>query len=334
MSESISPQPLRRAEPDRSRSNLNSPIKHETSSSQILSLVEALSTARREIDSQSDRVKQLETLLRKERKARENAEERVRLMENHVPLNEGKGTGKEETVKSPFEPSVETGLPPTNGHSKTDGVDKNPTTAVPPTSHVEVLASPKEEIHRDTKPIDVATSQLQERLELMVREMAEMKVTMESYKQQAETAEHERKSLAEMIEQIRTKESHKRSIPSGALTPAESIDGSPAKRPRIFMKHTNSSERERPASSTTDIPSSPHPLPDMVSTDAGESNEELKVLQQTLAAALQTHEQSQRRLGDSGEVMMHSAPYVSMVGVVLIGVGIMTWLNGWQRGER
>jgi hypothetical protein len=332
--ESIPPQPLKRAEPDRSRSALNSPIKHETSSSQILSLVEALSTAKREIDSQSDRVKQLEVLLRRERKARENAEERARLMENHVPLSVEKGTSKDETFEPLPEPSEETGLSLVNGHSKTDEMEKNQIMTAPFTSHVEALANSTEEPYRHTESFDASTSRLQERLEVMVREMAAMKVTMESYKQRAESAEHERKGLAEMIEQIRTKESHKRSILSEAPTPAEGIDGSPAKRPRIFMKQSNSSERELFASSTAEMSSSPHPLPDVVTTDAGGSNEELKVLQQTLAAALQTHGRSQRRLGDSGEVMVQSAPYVSMVGVVLIGVGIMTWLNGWQRGER
>ena len=38
---------------------------------------------------------------------------------------------------------------------------------------------------------------------------------------------------------------------------------------------------------------------------------------------------------NSGElVQAHAAPFASMLGVVIVGVGIMAWLNGWQRVER
>lgn len=323
---------------------MNSPTKLENSSSQILSLVEALTTAKREIDSQSDRVKQLEILLRKERRARESAEERARLMETHRPSNETieKGNIEEGGSVQVFDPSEEGTV-----HSSIDRDIKandptmNSNNVAAPTSPIKVLAKHQDEGHRHTEPIDVSTCQLQERLDQMVREMDEMKITMESYKQRAETAEYERKSLAEMIEQIRAKESHTRTILSGAPTPAESIDGSPGKKksPRTESEHGElSSEADLFLSPTEEISSSPHrPRSSSgisTSTFANESNEDLRTLQRTLTTALQAHERSQRWVGENGEVMVQSAPFVSMVGVVLIGVGLMTWLNGWQRGER
>lgn len=336
MSESTPQQLLRRAEPDRLRSALNSPTKPETPSSQILSLVEALTTAKREIDSQSDRVKQLELLLRRERKARESAEERARLMETHLPSNEiiEKEIIKEGSSAPPFDPSEDTVHSLIDGLVKTNDATTSSDKAAASTSAIEAFAKNQDEMHRDTESIDVSTSRLQERLESMVREMDEMKITMESYKQRAETAEHERKSLAELVEQIRAKESHKRTTLSGVPTPAESIDGSPEKKQRTESEHGGSSEAEPFASPTAEIPSPHGSRPDLISTPADGSNDDLKTLQRTLSTALEVHAQSQRWVGEGGEVMVQSAPFVSMVGVVLIGVGLMTWLNGWQRGER
>ena len=52
--------------------------------SQMLSLIEALSIAKKELDSQGARVKQLEDMLKQERSAREDAEERARRLEQHA----------------------------------------------------------------------------------------------------------------------------------------------------------------------------------------------------------------------------------------------------------
>lgn len=332
---------------------MNSPTKLENPSSQILSLVEALTTAKREIDSQSDRVKQLEQLLRRERRARESAEERARLMETHLPSSKvvEKETTEEGSSVPAYDLSEEGEV-----HSSTNGdispnkpmIKSNDASAS--TSAIKVLATHQDENHRHMESIDASTSELQQRLEAMIREMDEMKITMESYKQRAETAEHERKSLAEMIEQIRAKESHKRTTGGGAPTPAESIDGSPGKRNnlRIPFEHGESSSSEADLlflSPTADVSSSSPHRPRSSSgmsssstssgTSAHGSNEDLKALQRTLTTALQAHERSQRWVGENSEVMVQSgAPFVSMVGVVLIGVGLMTWLNGWQRGER
>ncbi len=333
MSESVPQQPLRRTEAHRSRSPLNSPTKPENSSSQILSLVEALTTAKREIDSQSDRLKQLELLLRRERKARETAEERARLMETHLPASGAveRGNIGKDTAEPPPNSSQERAQFLITGNDKAADMTTASNTAAPSAGTTEKHT---ENAHRDKNLIDASTSRLQERLDSMVREMDEMKMTMESYKQRAETAEHERKSLAEIVEQIRAKESHKRTILSGAPTPAESIDGSPTHHSRPWSEHGDSAQLEPFASPIKGIPSPPHPGSDVETSNAGGPDNELKALQRTISTALHAHGGSHRWVGEGGDAMVQSAPYVSMVGVVLIGVGIMTWLNGWQGGER
>ena len=89
---------LKRSTTEKPTLGMSSPTKNE-SSSQILSLVEALTSAKKEIDSQGDRVKQLEDLLRQERKARESAEERARRLENHQSIHAvGDGTSDKSSV--------------------------------------------------------------------------------------------------------------------------------------------------------------------------------------------------------------------------------------------
>jgi len=41
-----------------------------------------------------------------------------------------------------------------------------------------------------------------------------------------------------------------------------------------------------------------------------------------------------RTSGQSPTALAEAAPYASLIGVVLLGVGMMAWLNGWQKIER
>ncbi|MCJ1467911.1 hypothetical protein MMC07_006536 [Pseudocyphellaria aurata] len=328
VADSIPQNSLKRVSTERSTSAHNSPTKPELPSSQILSLVEALTTAKREIDSQGDRVKQLEVLLKRERKARETAEERARrLLENHPSPQEG-SQQHEAVEEQKFEPTLVSSEQ--LKHSLTNGCETNHTES----SLTQQSTSPRtpdpmvksaEELRSDTQSVDLSTSRLQERLDLMVREMDEMRIVMESYKRRAEGAEKAQKGLAEMVEQIR----------AGKLTESDGDSASTT---------TSSNNNVSPSSSA--IPnSSPHPgstdhtsldspsllnqqqrlIGDASSTEDATDN--IGDLQRPLSTALQ----AQRWGEKSGEVAIQSAPYVSMVGVVLIGVGIMTWLNGWQR---
>lgn len=310
---------------------MNSPTRQEQpQASQILSLVEALSTAQREIESQGGRVKQLEVMLHRERKARESAEDRARrLLEGHFPSKDEEHSHSivDEKAFGPPSDSLESedrGL--TNGyHAKGDSADdtmsdgSSVTTLLPPPS----TTSP-EQLHSETEAVDASTSRLRDRLDLMVREMDEMKMSMENYKRRAEGAEEERNSLQEMVEKIRA------SSPSsnGSVTS-----------PSGFASSQNDSipSTSTKGTSVSSLSDSNVPIAHNSPTRANGSVlsnaiPDFKDLERTVTSVLQQSQQQQRQHGQG--VAMQSAPYASMLGVVLLGVGLMTWLNGWQKGER
>ncbi|KAL8882130.1 MAG: hypothetical protein Q9198_000815 [Flavoplaca austrocitrina] len=342
-SEPTSHFPLRRIETERPKSFSMSPTRIEPPSSQILALVEALNTARKEIDSQGDRVKQLETLLKRERKARESAEERARrfMTSQQTPENGQKArTPEHDALRSPDESSDHAA----EGHwsdvsslsSETDSI----TTVT--------AAQAPDELHRQTKNVDASTTRLQERLDQMVQEMGHMKAQMETYKRRAEGAEAERTSLADMVERIRA-DAARTDRPTGNGGIVHPFDGTAGK--DVADPSTSSTEPPEGSSSslwngTFSSPSSSSPslrnrkppngtiLQSDTAADKGRSSN-LQALERSMAAALQSAVTTAPSGSRGGrDVALQSAPYVSMVGVVLIGVGIMTWLNGWQKVER
>lgn len=333
ISDSIPQNFLKRTDTERPGSEVNSPVRSDPPSSQILALVEALTTAKREIDLQGDRMKHLETLLQKERKARESAEERARhLLESRV-LHETQQTGG--TCETP---QTSSDSPMKTKSLVINGCDTNHEGT--PISH-SIRASANspdatnnaEKLHHDPEPVDVDTSRLEERLELMVREMDEMKALMESYKHRAEGAEQERKSLAEIVEQIRADDVSRRQAPSTVSSVVESSHASSSK---IDFPSSPGSSSGRELSETPSMAAASSDQQGEAS-DAASSNDGTKTLdvrdQQGIPSTT-LERQRGRWAGGGGDIALQSAPYISMMGVVLIGVGIMTWLNGWQKGER
>ena len=328
---------LRRTDTDRPKSFSMSPTRSEPPSSQILALVEALNTAKKEIDSQGDRVKHLETLLKRERKARESAEERARrFMAGQFPPE---GDRDVDSTEQKVLKSTGESLKGASQESESD------------TGSLTVMASQTaDEIQRQTKNVDTSTTRLQERLDQMVQEMGQMKAQMESYKRRAEGAEAERTSLAGMIEQIRADAARKEnSMGNGSIlqpfkrtiskdvAAASASAGDQSKRSTSGLWNGTSFS---PSSSSSSLrnPKQPNGTITSPTTAADKSpSSNLQALERSMAAALQVATTTAPGGGGGGggkDVALQSAPYVSMVGVVLIGVGIMTWLNGWQKVER
>lgn len=347
--DSLNRQALKRTETERPGSFSSSPSRPEPHSSQILSLVEALNMAKKEIDSQGDRVKQLETLLKREKEARESAEERARrLLAGQSSLNDDRRDGAIE--HEAFEPAMDTarelGIGSESGLASVSDDDRSEVTAI-----AAPLESP-EELHRQTENADASTTHLQERLEQMVREMDQMKAQMESQKRRVEGAEAERASLAEMIEKIRAEAANKDSFSNGSIAHppkyAATMDtvnatSSAANQPRGTSGLWNGTSSSSSSSSSSSPSSSLHnrKQSDSTFTTSGTASEDksvssLQALERNMAAALHSYASGATTVQSRGgrDVAVQSAPYVSMVGVVLIGVGIMTWLNGWQKGER
>ena len=321
---------LQRSETHRPLSGSGSPSRDGPQSSQILSLVEALSSAKREIDSQGDRVKHLEVLLHQERKARENAEEKTRrLLEGQSPAeaNGHVNGGVDETA---FEPPLE--VRDDDANELTNGYDDNKESRdiAGETSSIKSDSTSRlpEDLHTETLKVDASTSRLQERLESMVREMDEMKVSMERYKRRAENAEEERDTLRDMVQKIRD---------SGALSNGKTGSKALTTPQDSSLNDKTINDTEEQALMSAEQGFSLPPQYTRLNGSASGSSAivpDLKELERTVTTVLQQTQSRGQGPRDHGNLAMQGAPYASMVGVVLIGVGIMTWLNGWQRGER
>lgn len=309
---------LTRTDTEKPRSSLLLPDNVDLQNGQVLSLMEALKAAAKESDSQTHRIQGLESALKRERKARELAERRVTALSRGRFQSEHAGDvnlSENENFEPPLD-SVELmqhDLP--NGYLDSDGT----TGSLKSSDSMETLTA-IEERREDVYESEESTSRLQAKLDLMVSELDEMKYLMESYKRRAEDAEEGRRSLAEMVENIRAgRDPHTVS----------------SKNPADGTNPTGADHEGNPASSKalngTGEP--PHgiwsgPAKSQLANGHTSHQNLHKEWEETLSNVLQ---QQRRISGDYGR-MSQSAPYVSMVGVVIIGVGIMTWLNGWQPG--
>lgn len=294
----------------------SSPIRSD-SHPQISSLADALTSAKKEIESQSLRLKDLEELLAQEKIARESAEERAQRFER-----ESLGDRGDAKVR-----------------------DLPDTTTVNGISHVTDLPTESEQNETSTSEndsssptmSDAATARLQQRLELMVAEMDEMKQQMDNYRQRAETAEAEnathRKTLAEMVEKIRQDDSERAlraakkrlsrsDSDSGFETASASIDGreeDEAEEGEITIIREKDLDGDaagsllRRASVQNGRPVSP---------------EQAAELEKVISHALATRPIRQ------DAALTHGGPAASIFGIVLIGVGLMAWLNSYPKVER
>ncbi|KIW16364.1 hypothetical protein PV08_06415 [Exophiala spinifera] len=256
-----------------------------TQNSQMLSLIEALSIAKKELDSQGAKVKQLEDMLKQERIAREEAEDRARQLELHAAAR----------PVTAVEEQVETEVNPTS----------------PDTKDFETTISTNADGTAEEK-----AKALQQHLDQVLGDMQRLKSDVDQYQRRAETAEADaasaRKSLAEMIEKLRQENADADESPRKTTRQprGDGDDGSDRSRDGDSVSRTRSPIKKQPyANGHVRGPRLPEHLERAVVTVLEEKN----------------------RNGDS---LAQSAPYVSMLGVVLIGVGLMAYLNSWQKGER
>ena len=318
---------FKRTEPERPGSSGNfSPSKSEASSVQILSLVEALTSAKRQIDSQGDRVKQLEDLLRQERKARESAEERTRRLLETRPRASSEAE-KYSAVEDTFNPHIEDTTISSRGPSE-DSFTQDTTSCSHKSDEVrnkvETLQGSsirsREDEKRDNPEVDTSASQIQQKLDNMMREMDEMKLQMEKYRRRAEGAEDEKNSLVEIVKRIR----------SGEDKTINTTGSSPRRQSTEMATQTdgcNDGKLHGDAVSAADPNASTRLQPSQQNGTATEHLPNIHDLQKAISSTLAYPDYQQGKL-------VQCAPYASMLGVVLIGVGIMTYLNSWQKVDR
>jgi hypothetical protein len=290
---------LRRSDTERPKTG--SPIRSDVQTS---TLTEALSSAKKELESQSIRLRDLEAMLNEERRAREDAEERANRLER-------------ESIRESEEQEDQH----TNGTIRgggSDGIEE------------EEKATGLENGSTSPGAADT-TARLQQRLELMVTEMNEMKQQMERYRERAETAEADRTSLAEMIENIR----------------------------RDNAKSANKTIRRRSLSGSrlaSDVTSAGH---EGTEDDNNAEEGEITIIrdqgldedgiEETIQRASATNGHAVKHEGNTTvkssnalvarrnerpDYMHYGGPVSAMVTVVAIGVAVMAMLNQYPKTER
>lgn len=312
----MSQPPLKRVDTERPKSGINSPSK-EIPSGQLVSLFEALKSAKQEIDSQGSRVKHLEIALAQERKARELAERRARSLLGSTDDHETNSALEGKAVEAPLDTMelINKELP--NGHAEDDQESKSLSRSIS-----SATLKSTDDMCQGTVDIDTSTSRLQARLDLMVKEMDELKMLMESYRQRAEEAEEGKRGLSEMVESIRAGRDLKSVVPTTKEDDhavLSGVDGNGTADSKAPMHHKGPDRSLSPSHLDRQLPNGSAVAHDMH-----------RELEKTVSSVLQPQQQWSGT--GEGARMVQSAPYVSMIGVVLIGVGIMTWLNGWQPG--
>lgn len=281
---------------DTERPKAASPVR---SDAQMSSLTEALNNAKKEIETQGHRLRDLESLLSEERRAREAAEERANRLET-------------ESIK---EPELEM-----EANEAAKEADDAASEEADNTGLESGSASPTAD----------ATTRLQHRLEAMMLEMGEMKQQMERYRERAEAAESDRKSLAEMIENIR-KDNAKSS--SGGRRSRSRSGGDEARR---IGGSVDGSEEEIDAEEGEIVIIKDRDVDDVragtLSRKASYQNghavggEAKEASKPSNALSIQRH--------SSADLMYHGGPVGAIVTVVAIGVAVMAMLNQYPKAER
>ncbi|GAP84471.1 putative FHA domain-containing protein [Rosellinia necatrix] len=285
-----------------------SPIRHEGNGSQILQLTEALNNAKKEIESQTLRMRDLEEMLHQERLARERAEDSARDAARQLEKRVEEATN---AIASPPEilESVETSLdavfePPNDEHNTRESTD-------PPTADNDTTASP------DAEVIEASATELHTRMESLVLQITNLRQELDDFKQRAKATEHEnevqRESLADMALQLRrSEEARERAEKKKLAQEATKVNNvelgdddiagpGRASRPSSPSENRRTSDHDHPASTQVIVPTQNTTPPEAL---------------------------------PPSQLFANSIPYASMIGVVLLGVGLMAYINGWQPQPR
>lgn len=295
---------LKRSITERAKSHSHniSPIRHEGNGSQILQLTEALNNAKKEIESQTSRMRDLEEMLHRERQARELAEDLARRLEKHLeealPSVEILPSGESEAEATSLDATFE---PPNDENNTTGLVELTlPDADKPSPPNADVL--------------EASATQLHTRIESLVLDLRNLQLELDIFKQRAESAESERDSqrttLAEMALQIRRdaearelvekEKAYERTEDEVTTNDGEALVGSSTGR-----RLSSSSKQSRRTSGNSLDP----------------------IL---LESATITPSTAPSTTLVPNQAFANSIPYASMIGVVLIGVGLMAYINGWQ----
>lgn len=289
---------LKRAAGERPKSGptVSSPVRQDNVS-QIIQLTEALNNAKRDIDTQTARMRELEAMLDKEREARALAEELAMRLEASAKTQMNGSA----LPAAPAPPEAAEEVAAATESSK---------------EITEPLLDENQHLSNGEKEAEIA---LQTRLSTMESQVNELKDQMEQWKARCETAESERdagrKSLAEMVTKLREEE-------------ALRVEAEEKARSRSVQRsELESVASEKDKSTAANAASANDSNKEEGNLDASEQLDESP----TLSRANTITPFNANRRGSLQDDRLHSGlPYASMIGVVLIGMGLMAAINGWQ----
>ncbi|KAG5914692.1 hypothetical protein E4U42_000355 [Claviceps africana] len=305
---------LKRGSTDRSKSGPPNPapLIRQENLNQIIQLTEALKNAKRDIDTQTARMRELEEMLKKEREARELAEDLAKRLEStaHVQMNGSIASTKDDNVVAEI-----------HSEPKDDAFKED-------IEHLELVPDPQE-THAVGSVHDMEAS-LQTRIDTMDEQMRDMRGQLEQLRHRCESAETERdesrKSLAEMIVQLRTEEAKRVAVEERRRSRSRSRPPSPSPSRRSDTPLTDMLENKAAPTAARQRVFSSMTLDESAVISKDELDED-KTLSRTNTI---TPLSSQRGPTLHSELLQDGLPYASMIGVVLIGMGLMAYINGWQ----
>lgn len=319
----VSP-PLKRSP----KNTLTEPPQH------LFSLVAQLRDARLELEAKSLRVKDLEDLLRREREAREMAEAQLQVAA-HMPTDELRTDNPENMDENDIPDDVSIAgsditVLDSKDHGQSKESDKQSTAAA-----AAAAANAATE----------AAAMWQKKLEEMMAQLKAAQAEIETYKKRWKAAEEEgkqtKRTLMEMVAKLRADEEkrQKEMKETSVQTERKNTDGSPRGKPvtvscgvqaELGQDEGNEGEVFPGAIANATVKAVNGPL----ATGGGKhmQNRHRDTNQQQQLQNLST--EIVKKAGEKRSMVKESMPYVSIVGVVVLGVSIMAILNNWQKGER
>lgn len=261
-----------------------SPVRQENMA-QIVQLTEALNNAKRDFDSQTARMRELETMLQKEREARELAEELAKRLEESATIQQN-GSAIQSIAEEVCKLTVD------------DDVQSDVETVVEPDNTSAEIDAAKE-----------TAVLLQSRIDTMDDQMRELRGQMEQWKNRCEVAESERdadrKTLEEMVIQLRAEDARR---------------ASRERRSRSRARHAEQDEKEKRSYSS----SKETPVPQADGSNETSDSPTLSRANTIMPATTTKAPVAQ------GLHLQAGLPYASGLVVVLLGMGLMAYINGSQ----
>jgi len=304
------PPSLKRGSTERPKSHPpnTSPVRADNSLNQIMALTEALNVAKKELDSHTARVRDLEDMLNKEREARLAAETMVQKMEESSHVNTNGYAG----------------APLVNGHSELENAFDSPAER-PSTPEPVLITEPDEPEPSQSDKIEALAAAFQARIDSMASDILGLKEELAATRQRAEKAEMERdtsrKSLVEMVEQIRLRDEKERQAAERKSRSRSKGRSRPNSRGRMVEEPSGLSNGTAVGSpAQSDSPAEP--------------TEPAEVPTLSRANTITPASSSLATSSTQDPAIIQTLPYASMIGVVLIGMGLMAYLNGWQPQSR